>query len=1599
MSIRSCVQVLAISLTWVAASVDSVAHSQVVVKSAVSGQPSAVAAGTEQSSEAESADDASAKDESEAVKKPFDERRLEALLEAKVDRSLPTVLKAWSAEKQSDDESSSTSKKKKTGRKATVANVYEDFVVLEVEKKTDFKKDDTVEIHIEDAVVGELKILTVEDKKLSGKFSAKSDSSESEKEAAESNGEPTAADVKSKKEQTSEPKAEPETETEAKADGEAKTELGKDADNSKDKSKVDDESAGSTKETTASEVLIAGTEVELKKADDGSAKKAQEKAQIKTEVAAWTRMVTLGEWDKLKEFLTKFGQKDADKLYAHLLTKLAAVPGAKDDAAASRNQNNREKPLSNFLSPEDILKIAEGAPGPWQISVVGNKKFSGVGGRQVAGKWKGAVTMDAGGGVPAGVTMPQIEFAMDIQLDGNTISGTIEISAMGSSQSVEIKEGTYDSESGSLTFNATKDGSTVNADLVVSDGKMTGALTPVDGPSVSMQVTAELVEPAEQESPEEEEEEEVADADSSTEEALPAGIELPAGVNIDDLPAEVREQLQLANASQQTDSKESDKGGKSHVRALARLIKKSNSEGFDLHLMVDAFKKGFCGIGGEDKDQKLVAADVLLQSSVIDEVEQFLPLLEEAIEEKDMISLKIWSQLALKKYRSKQVAKWLGRAWEANMAISTIEDTSQKDRDAAMANLIELSPKIDREIGEKWLDESFTQSPERGMKILTNLGTKSSTMVRQSMSVSEDERLKLLRLQNGAAEKLLKVSPELADQWSDALTLLADTWLKEADIAIEYGSSNSGGGYMQYDRYGNSYYATDDQYSRYRNDGRRPRPIRVGDVLEIAPSEAWRKRVRPTLKTQMQQIFAGLHLKVNEEEEAFPWIESVAKQNSTVAKSLVHDFLKAWTKNHDPNADRRQRNRYVYFYGFDQKADAIPLTRSKQQRNLKELQGWIDRIRAMKIDDLDETLLADAFTTCHSSAEVYDLERVKSVFGDLGSLKPKTVAAICEKMRANLSSNWRDIRNQEEKKTKRKAPEVQQEVLRGYRVASEVTEEALVASPENWQLHLSLASLMFDQNDYSQSVQKSSEFSDRRDKAFQQFQLAAEKYSAKVIELEKKGQTTEVFDRWFYASLGAVDLGKVTNKTSPVPKQYALIRESILALPGTQGDSHMAKFANNMFTRMNPVKPEIKFRYLQGGFAIVEDHPRAWEAKGLYDYYSDLVSELKLVAEIDGSHEIGSDQPFGVYVNLLHTKEMERESGGFGKYVQNQNSMMYSYNYGRPTEDYRDKFSDAVDQALNDHFEVQSITFQSPEGMQSRPASKEGWRVTPYAYLLLKARGSEVDRLAPLKLDMDFLDTSGFVVIPIESPAVVVNATKSAPSRPLSDLKVTQTLDERQAEEGKLIVEVTATANGLVPPLEDIVDLERDQFEVVSVDDQGVLPARFDKESDDIQIVSERSWSVEYQAKENQSEVGMFSFADGKLEDVAMKFQRYDDVDLVESEQAVSLEREYSNVGFGFLYWLVPLIALLLLGASALLFLRGKPAVETVDKFAMPEDVNPFTVLTLLQGIRERNGIANEKAVELESSIQQVERSWFGKEPHEQANLEELARTWLDQVR
>ncbi|HAY81419.1 MAG TPA: hypothetical protein DCY79_16570 [Planctomycetaceae bacterium] len=991
------------------------------------------------------------------------------------------------------------------------------------------------------------------------------------------------------------------------------------------------------------------------------------------------------------------------------------------------------------------------------------------------------------------------------------------------------------------------------------------------------------------------------------------------------------------------------------------------------------------------------AAKLLMAAGRILEAGEFLPEVKQAKADGDFDGLNMLSRYYLQQHSEEEKPEFLEQAWDVVQAVLAADETEKAQKDQALKRAVDIAPKIREELGTAWLNESFTQRPERGMEILASIGSANARGLQQYAS-SPKTRLRTLKLQTTAVEALLQAAPERAEDWKVTLDLLARNWLEEAKVTYRYDTSTSRGPSLRRDRFGNFFYYDEENDPRRRMTTNRVTPIKTSDMIDIKPSDDWLAYVSDALQPKFDMLSAQLFLKVSEEDQAFPYIENLAAVYPELAKDLVAEFLRVWTNNHDPNATRNRTNYYMYMYGYERKAESIPLTRSKQQRNLEELAALVKRLKKFPVE-IDESQIARAFTTCHSQAEVYQLAAIERVFGAMDDLEPKTLAELAQQMRANLVSVWRAPAVQKDKKTNRKQKDIEAEVKRGYSVAQAVVTKALKQHPDDWTLLLAKASLDHDENSYLRELGNDSKFSQRQQRSFDDFEKAIAAYAAAVADTSEDEWTTKPFEIWYYASLGACDLNQVTDEKVPDLRQPAKIREAILQLPEQAVEKHMDQFANTLFTRMSSVKPAVKFRYVRSGLDIVGDNPQAIEARQVYDYYQDLVTEIKLETVIDGSSTVSHEEPFGIYVHIRHTKEIERESNGFGRYLQNQNSNYFYYNYGRPLANYRDKFEEIVNQAFEEHFEVQSVTFQK-ETVNSRAVADDyGWRITPYAYLLVKPRGPEVDKIPSVRLDLDFLDTSGYAVIPIESPPLPIDAaTEKHDIRPVKNIALTQTLDERQADEGKLILEVKAVSQGLVPDLEELLDFAPQGFEIVQVEDDGVSVSRFDEDADDNVIVSERLWMVNMQAKGDLQELPeTFTFGSPKLDVKEAVYQRYNDADLASVEPTIALEQTYGTVdhtGKIVLAVGAGLLALVLGGVGLVVWRRRKPEQTQVD-LQMPDELNAFSVLGLLKRIEDNNGFSQERQVELSHSINRIEAFYFDQSTGDEPDLREIAEHWL----
>jgi hypothetical protein len=394
-----------------------------------------------------------------------------------------------------------------------------------------------------------------------------------------------------------------------------------------------------------------------------------------------------------------------------------------------------------------------------------------------------------------------------------------------------------------------------------------------------------------------------------------------------------------------------------------------------------------------------------------------------------------------------------------------------------------------------------------------------------------------------------------------------------------------------------------------------------------------------------------------------------------------------------------------------------------------------------------------------------------------------------------------------------------------------------------------------------------------------------------------------------------------------------------------------------------------------------------------------LVREIELRADIDGPDRVGHGRPFGVLVALRHTREIEREAGGFGRYLQNQKAGGMAYfNYGRPLQDYRDAFERTVRTALGDSFDVRSVTFESDK-VQSRSDTEYGWRRTPYAYLVLSAKDPKIDRLPPLRLDLDFLDSSGYVVLPNESRPTLLDARDAAPPpRPWENLTVTQILDERRAAEGKIGLEIRATARGLVPDLETILDPAVPGFTVAGITDSLPGVSRFEADAPTPAVVSERTWSVTLERSADGAT--SFTFPVPRVETAEHVRQRYADADLVAAAETIDLRGPVVRAGSSLTRWLVPgAIAAAALAGLALVprAWRNRPRAAPRG-FTVPNPATPFAVIQLLRDIEAHDGLDRRARGELAASITRIEWEFFAGDGVD-TDLVALARSWAGRAR
>ena len=233
--------------------------------------------------------------------------------------------------------------------------------------------------------------------------------------------------------------------------------------------------------------------------------------------------------------------------------------------------------------------------------------------------------------------------------------------------------------------------------------------------------------------------------------------------------------------------------------------------------------------------------------------------------------------------------------------------------------------------------------------------------------------------------------------------------------------------------------------------------------------------------------------------------------------------------------------------------------------------------------------------------------------------------------------------------------------------------------------------------------------------------------------------------------------------------------------------------------------------------------------------------------------------------------------------------------------------------------------------------------------------------------------------------------------------------------EPQLKLDVVANANGLIPDLKELINLDGYALPILQIDErEGLLVRELKSDDAGLRATTERSWTVHLdptpllRGAANKID---FTFPTAKSPDVNVKFRTYKDMDPVEAAAAVTLIEGQDVAGVSQTNYGRLASALIggAIGFAVLMFLllRKKPEVAVVAPlFTLPREATPFAVAALLHRIRNSDKItlSADQQSQLRNDIVALERTAFTVESNGHSenkatrDLESIARRWIDLV-
>jgi hypothetical protein len=1013
---------------------------------------------------------------------------------------------------------------------------------------------------------------------------------------------------------------------------------------------------------------------------------------------------------------------------------------------------------------------------------------------------------------------------------------------------------------------------------------------------------------------------------------------------------------------------------------LGALLKRSLEQSERPAALLTSLKLKQLVLGADEMTQSMAVAKLLLAAGLLDEAKEYLPPLADSPADADAALISLHARYQLLLARRTRDDKALAQSWRLTLEVLERSEIDPLSRAMAIRRVLALAPAVSVELAGPWFRSVLGDDSPLGLALLTEIGQ----MAAMSFQTNDQEgRQSALHLHHLLGTQLLADGNSLSPRSSVALEMLSRAWVNEAQKGI--------GGGMRKIR------VEEDQ---------KISPLPLPLLLAAAPDHRWRKALASDTAEHVLHLTSLLAVRTGQTSHSLGLIKELVSGNPQLAGEIATELLERDVRMSEDDEDldmhfsAAQRRA---MQGWSNRRRHSPVqTRAGQLRDLVKLTELIAAIRATGVPPLKEQSLVAAFSNCHSPAEVYLESDIAKVFGPIDQIGPDAALPLATSLRQGLAGQWRDPSMQQRQGTKRTPQDQVQEIMRGYALTLQLLNEAVQRSPERVDLRLLLAGAYFDEAEflYGQEADLAT-YARERDAAFRHFQAAADAYARTVAELEPEKYDVEPYQLWFQAALGASDLAYLTRQDEPDKTQVERVAAALRSLPATAVTKHLEAFATSLVNSLDQVPPPLKPHFVRQGLKVVGEETGRPLAHRLA-YYDELLKEVELHLAVDGDPRVGHGRPFGVHVSLLGTRAVARENDTFSELLIPSGQGQFGLSSGE--SDARRRLEQELKEKLSEAFTIESLAFHTPQ-TTPRTAGREGWLALPVAYAILRAKDPSVDRLAALQLDLEFSDGSSQVRLPVRSPVAAIDCRDdNPPQRPVREVKIRQLLDDRQLSAGVLRLEISATALGVVPELDQLVNADPTQasgFETTRVTSQELSIASLNA-NELVEAHTERRWLVELSPAGAAAHQASFNFPSPVDPASAVTYQRYADVDIVDTTASTALA--WPMVA-GVRRWLWPAIGGAVLLAVLLLavVLARRRATTTLARpsYRQPDQVTPFAVISLLRRMQQDHSLPLTAAERqsLRETLEELDEHFFVRNaPQNGLDLEPICRRWIERA-